>query len=42
MTDRVPIAPFLYFNSVYERFRHKPRVNNFYDPLDLINHRFLS
>ena len=33
-TDRVPIAPFLYFNSVYERFKYKPRVDNFYDPAD--------
>jgi uroporphyrinogen-III decarboxylase len=33
-TDRVPIAPFLYYNNVYEMFRYKPRIDNFYDPED--------
>jgi hypothetical protein len=26
-TDRVPIAPFLYYNSVYEWFRYKPQLD---------------
>ena len=33
-TDRVPVAPFLYFNSVYEMFKYKPRIDNFFDPED--------
>ena len=33
-TDRVPIAPFLYYNNVYEMFRYKPRIDNFFDPDD--------
>jgi hypothetical protein len=32
--DRIPIAPFLYYNSVYEMFGYKPRISNFYDPDD--------
>ena len=32
--DRVPIAPFLYCNSVYEMFRHKPQIETFWDPPD--------
>ena len=30
--DRVPIAPFLYYNAVYEMFDHKPSIHGFYDP----------
>ena len=33
-TDRVAIAPFLYFNSVYELFDHVPDIDNFTDPAD--------
>jgi len=32
--DRVPIAPFLYCNSVYEMFQHKPQIETFWDPPD--------
>ncbi|MCL5097523.1 MAG: uroporphyrinogen decarboxylase family protein, partial [Candidatus Omnitrophica bacterium] len=32
--DRVPVAPFLYCNSVYEMFRHKPEIETFWDPPD--------
>lgn len=32
--DRVPRAPFLYCNSVYEMFRHKPQIETFWDPPD--------
>jgi hypothetical protein len=28
--DRVPVAPFLYCNSVYEMFRHKPEIETFW------------
>ena len=33
-TDRVPIAPFLYYNSVYEKFKYKPQIDNYFDPDD--------
>ncbi len=32
--DRVPVAPFLYCNNVYEMFRHKPEIDTFWDPPD--------
>jgi uroporphyrinogen decarboxylase len=32
--DRVPVAPFLYFNAVYEMFRYKPEIETFWDPPD--------
>ena len=32
--DRVAIAPFLYFNSVYELFGYVPDIDNFSDPPD--------
>jgi len=30
--DRVPIAPFLYYNAVYEMFDHVPEIDTFFDP----------
>ncbi len=32
--DRVAIAPFLYYNSVYEMFGYKPDMETFFDPPD--------
>jgi uroporphyrinogen-III decarboxylase len=32
--DRVPVAPFLYCNCVYEMFRHKPEIETFWEPPD--------
>jgi uroporphyrinogen decarboxylase len=32
--DRIPVAPFLYCNSVYEMFKHKPDIDTFWDPPD--------
>ena len=32
--DRVPIAPFLYYNTVYEMFDYKPDMDAFFDPPD--------
>jgi uroporphyrinogen decarboxylase len=32
--DRVPIAPFLYYNAVYEMFGYEPRIDGFFDPDD--------
>ncbi len=32
--DRVPIAPFLYYNNVYEMFDYRPDVDTFFDPPD--------
>ena len=32
--DRVPIAPFLYYNNVYEMFHHRPGVESYWDPPD--------
>ncbi len=32
--DRVPIAPFLYYNAVYEMFDYVPEVATFFDPPD--------
>lgn len=33
-TDRVPVAPFLYYNSVYEMFDYKPHIETFFNPPD--------
>jgi hypothetical protein len=33
-TDRVPVAPFTYYNSIYEMFDYKPSIKNFFDPPD--------
>jgi len=33
-TDRVPVAPFLYYNSVYEMFDYKPQIETFFNPPD--------
>ena len=32
--DRVPVAPFLYYNSVYEMFGYRPDIDTFFDPPD--------
>ncbi len=32
--DRMPIAPFLYYNAVYEMFGYRPDIYHFYDPPD--------
>ncbi len=32
--DRVPIAPFLYYNAVYEMFQYKPTIETFWNPPD--------
>jgi uroporphyrinogen decarboxylase len=32
--DRVPIAPFIYYNAVYEMFGYKPDMDNFFNPDD--------
>jgi uroporphyrinogen-III decarboxylase len=32
--DRVPIAPFLYYNNIYEMFDYKPDMETFFDPPD--------
>ena len=32
--DRVPVAPFLYYNAVYEMFDHVPGIDTFFDPPD--------
>jgi uroporphyrinogen decarboxylase len=32
--DRVPIAPFLYYNAVYEMFGYVPEIDTFFDPPD--------
>jgi uroporphyrinogen decarboxylase len=33
-TDRVPVAPFTYYNAVYELFGYVPRIATFFDPPD--------
>jgi uroporphyrinogen-III decarboxylase len=33
-TDRVPVAPFLYFNAIYEMFDYVPTIDNFFNPPD--------
>ena len=32
--DRVPVAPFLYYNAIYEMFDYKPDMDSFWDPSD--------
>jgi hypothetical protein len=32
--DRVPVAPFLYYNAVYEMFGYVPDIATFFDPPD--------
>jgi uroporphyrinogen decarboxylase len=32
--DRMPIAPFLYYNAIYEMFDYKPDMDNFFNPDD--------
>jgi Uroporphyrinogen-III decarboxylase len=32
--DRIPIAPFLYYNAVYEMFDYVPDMDTFFDPPD--------
>ena len=32
--DRVPVAPFLYCNNVYEMFGYEPPIDTFWDPPD--------
>ena len=32
--DRIAIAPFLYYNNVYEMFGYRPRLEDFTDPQD--------
>jgi uroporphyrinogen decarboxylase len=32
--DRIPIAPFLYYNNVYELFGYAPSIDRFFDPPD--------
>ncbi len=32
--DRVLVAPFLYYNSVYEMFGYSPSIDDFADPAD--------
>jgi uroporphyrinogen decarboxylase len=32
--DRIPVAPFLYCNNVYEMFKYKPDIDTFWDPPD--------
>ncbi len=33
-TDRVPVAPFIYYNSVYELFGYEPHIATFFNPPD--------
>jgi uroporphyrinogen decarboxylase len=32
--DRIPVAPFLYYNNVYEMFGYSPGIDDFFDPPD--------
>lgn len=32
--DRIPVAPFLYYNNVYEMFGYEPSIDAFFDPPD--------
>ena len=32
--DRVPVAPFIYYNNVYELFGYQPRIVDYMDPVD--------
>jgi len=34
VVDRVPVAPFLYHNNVYEMFGYVPTIEDFFDPPD--------
>jgi uroporphyrinogen decarboxylase len=33
-TDRVPVAPFIYYNAIYEMFDYAPRIGTFFNPPD--------
>ncbi|MCK9618566.1 MAG: hypothetical protein M0R21_12120 [Lentimicrobiaceae bacterium] len=33
-TDRVPVAPFTYFNAIYEMFGYTPKIATFFNPPD--------
>ncbi len=33
-TDRVPVAPFTYYNAIYEMFDYKPAIATFFNPPD--------
>jgi uroporphyrinogen-III decarboxylase len=33
-TDRVPVAPFTYYNAIYEMFDYKPSIATFFNPPD--------
>lgn len=33
-TNRVPIAPFTYYNSIYEMFGYEPKIDTFFNPPD--------
>jgi hypothetical protein len=33
-TDRVPVAPFIYYNAIYEMFDYVPRLDTFFNPPD--------
>lgn len=33
-TDRIPISPFLYYNTTYEMFDYEPPMDRFFDPED--------
>jgi hypothetical protein len=33
-TDRVPVAPFTYYNAIYEMFDYKPHIATFFNPPD--------
>jgi|GEM_PF-600095 len=32
--DRVPVAPFIYYNAIYEMFGYKPRMATYFNPPD--------
>ena len=32
--DRIPISPFIYYNNIYEMFRHKPNIDSYLCPAD--------
>jgi uroporphyrinogen decarboxylase len=33
-TDRVPVAPFTYYNAIYEMFDYEPKIGAFFNPSD--------
>ncbi|OGO31287.1 MAG: hypothetical protein A2Z16_13810 [Chloroflexi bacterium RBG_16_54_18] len=33
-TDRVPVAPFTYYNAIYEMFDYVPKIETFFNPPD--------